>query len=111
MDFIEHLPKSEDYIDILVIIDRLTKQVIFILIYNSINTTGLANLFVQNIFSKYRIPSYIMLDKRAEFISILLVASPSLEYEVIFLSRLLPKSEWPNQTHKPDLRAILANLL
>jgi len=69
MDFIEHLPKSEDYIDILVIIDRLTKQVIFVLIYNSINATGLANLFVQNIFSKYKIPSYIMLDKRAEFIS------------------------------------------
>jgi len=57
MDFIKCLSESKDYMDILVIIDRLTKQAIFVLIYNSINIIDLTNLFVQNVFSKHRVLS------------------------------------------------------
>jgi len=57
MDFIKCLSESKDYMDILVIIDRLTKQAIFVPIYNSINIIDLINLFVQNVFSKHRVLS------------------------------------------------------
>jgi len=57
MDFIKCLSESKDYMDILVIIDRLTKQAIFVSIYNSINIIDLTNLFVQNVFSKHRVLS------------------------------------------------------
>jgi len=30
MDFIKCLPESQDYMDILIVVDRLTKQVVFI---------------------------------------------------------------------------------
>jgi len=69
MDFIEHLPESEGHTDILVVVDRLTKQAIFVPTHSSIDATGLANLFVQNIFSKHRVPSHVMLDRETEFVS------------------------------------------
>ena len=41
MDFIKRLPESDGHTDILIIVDRLTKQAIFVLIHNSIDATGL----------------------------------------------------------------------
>ena len=49
MDFIEYLPESNGYIDILVIVDRLTKQAIFVLTHNSLDAASLAQLFIQNL--------------------------------------------------------------
>ena len=46
MDFIEQLPPSEGHTDILVIVDQLTKQVIFIPTHNTINAQSLSKLFV-----------------------------------------------------------------
>jgi len=69
MDFIKHLSKSEGYTDILVMVDRLTKQVVFVPTHNSINIPGLANLFIQNVFSKHRVPSHVILDRGTEFVS------------------------------------------
>jgi len=68
MDFIEHLLESEGHMDILVVVDRLTKQAIFALTHSLIDATGLANLFVQKVFSKHRVPSHIMSDRGTEFI-------------------------------------------
>jgi len=45
------------------------KQAIFVPTHNLINITALASLFVQNVFSKHRVPSYVMLDREAEFVS------------------------------------------
>jgi len=53
MDFIECLPESEGHTDILVVVDRLTKQAIFVPTHSSIDAAGLTNLFVQNILSKH----------------------------------------------------------
>jgi len=69
IDFIEQLPPSDGFTEILMIIDQLTKQAVFIPAYRSINTPGLAYLFIQHIFSKHRVPSHITLDKRSEFVS------------------------------------------
>jgi len=46
MDFIEQLPNSEGYTDILIIVNWLTKQLVFIPTHNSIDLEGLANLFI-----------------------------------------------------------------
>jgi len=54
MDFIKQLPPLEGFTEILVIVDQLTKQAMFILAYRSIDAPGLAHLFIQYIFSKHR---------------------------------------------------------
>jgi len=46
MDFIEQLPKSLRYTNILVVVDKLTKQAIFILTQRSINAIRLVEIFV-----------------------------------------------------------------
>ena len=69
MDFIERLPESEGHTDILVVVDRLTKQAIFVPTHNSIDAPGLANLFIQNVSSKHGVLSHVTLDRGAEFIS------------------------------------------
>jgi len=69
MDFIKQLPPSDGFTEILVIIDQLTKQAVFIPAHRSIDTPGLAYLFIQHIFSKHGVPPHITLDKRLEFVS------------------------------------------
>src|SRR6266436_3668193 len=53
MDFIEQLPASEDFSTILVVVDRLTKQVIFIPSHDTMNAPQVAQLFLTHIFSKH----------------------------------------------------------
>ena len=59
MDFIEKLPLSNSSDMILVIIDRLTKQSIFILTVDTITSPMLAKLFVLHVFSKHGISSHV----------------------------------------------------
>ena len=69
MDFIEKLPMSDSSDTILVIIDCLTKQSIFILTVDTIMSPMLAKLFVLHVFSKHSVPSHITSDHGTEFIS------------------------------------------
>ena len=69
MDFIEKLPLSSRFDTILVIVDWLTKQAIFILAHDTIMSTDLAYLFVLHVFSKYGIPSHVTSDRGSEFVS------------------------------------------
>ena len=62
MDFIEKLPMSDGSDMILVIIDRLTKQSIFIPTVNTITSLMLAKLVILHIFSKHGIPLHITSD-------------------------------------------------
>jgi len=59
MDFIEHLPLSSRYSSILVVIDSLSKQGIFILTHDTITSLELAKLFVTHVTS----------DRGPEFVS------------------------------------------
>src|SRR5882724_761660 len=52
MDFIEKLPPSSGYTSILVIVDCLSKQSLFIPTYNTIMSPHLAQPFVLHVFSK-----------------------------------------------------------
>ena len=69
MDFIEQLPSSNGFTSILVVVDRLLKQGIFILTYDTITSPELAKLFVAHVFSKHRVPSHVTSDRGLEFVS------------------------------------------
>jgi len=69
MDFIEHLPPSLGFTSILVIVDRLSKQGLFIPTYDTITSAQLAELFVIHVFSKHGIPGHATSDRGSEFVS------------------------------------------
>src|SRR6201981_2450557 len=69
MDFIEHLPPSSSFTSILVVVDCLSKQCIFIPTYDTIDSPGLAKLFLLHVFSKHGVPSHITSDRGSKFVS------------------------------------------
>jgi len=69
IDFIEKLPSSFSFDTILVIVDCLSKQAIFIPTQNTITSAELACLFVVHVFSKHRVPSHVTFDYSSEFVS------------------------------------------
>jgi len=69
MDFIEKLPSSSGFDTILVIVDRLSKQAIFIPTHDTITSAELARLFVIHIFSKHGVLSHVTSDRGSEFVS------------------------------------------
>src|SRR5258705_5465350 len=69
MDFIEQLPDSKGFSAILVIVDHLTKQAIFIPSHDMVNTPQVAWLFLIHIFSKHGVPAHVTLDRGSKFIS------------------------------------------
>jgi hypothetical protein len=69
MDFIEHLPPSSSYTSILVVVDRFSKQSIFIPTHDTITSQDLAKLFVIHVFSKHGVPSHVTSDRGSEFVS------------------------------------------
>src|SRR5258708_19422863 len=62
MDFIKQLPASEDFSTILVVIDQLMKQAIFIPSHDTVNALQVAQLFLTHIFSKHRVPLHVTSD-------------------------------------------------
>ena len=69
MDFIEKLPASDGYTAILVIMDCLTKQSIFIPTHDTVTSQDLAKLFIMHVFSKHGVPSHVTSDRGSEFVS------------------------------------------
>ena len=59
MDFIEQLPPSSGFTSILVVVDCLSKQCIFIPTHDTITSLELAKLFLLHVFSKHEVPSHI----------------------------------------------------
>src|SRR6266446_3343890 len=69
MDFIEQLPASEGFSAILVVINQLTKQAIFIPSHDTVNALQVAWLFLTHIFSKHGVPAHVTSDCGSEFVS------------------------------------------
>ena len=69
MDFIEKLPLFSGFDTILIIVNQLTKQTIFIPTHDIITSVDLAYLFILHVFSKHGIPSYVTSNRSSEFIS------------------------------------------
>ena len=69
MDLIEQLLNSDGYSAILVVVDRLSKQAIFIPTHDTLTASELADLFVLHVFSKHGVPSHVTSDRGSEFVS------------------------------------------
>ncbi|KAL4243742.1 hypothetical protein ABKN59_011944 [Abortiporus biennis] len=69
MDFIEQLPNSSGYDAILVIVDRLSKQGIFIPTHTTCTSEQLVELFVIHVFSKHGVPNHVTCDRGSKFVS------------------------------------------
>ena len=103
MDFIEQLPDSDGHTTILIVMDRLSKQGIFIPTVNEITVQQLANLFILHVFSKHRVPSHITCDQSSEFISHFFCSlGQALDMKIHFTSGYHPEGDrqtaWLNQT-------------
>jgi len=68
MDFIKKLLLSSRFDTILVIVDWLTKQIIFIPVHDIIISTDLIHLFVFHVFFKHDVPSYVTFNKGLKFV-------------------------------------------
>ena len=109
MDFIEKLPMSDGSNTILVIIDHLTKQLIFILTIDTITSPMLAKLFILHVFSKHGIPSHVTSNCGTKFVSAFFHSlSKVLDMKLHFTSGYHPEgdgqTEHANQTLKQYLR-------
>src|SRR5258707_9038135 len=69
MDFIEQLPASEGFSAILVVIDHLMKQAMFIPSHDTVNAPQVVQLFLTHVFSKHRVPLHVTSDCGLEFVS------------------------------------------
>ena len=69
MDFIETLLTSSGCDSILVIVDRLSKQGIFIPMTIHCTSEDLAVLFITHVFSKHGVPEHVTSDRGSEFVS------------------------------------------
>ena len=69
MDFIEQLPESNGYTAILVVVDRASKQAIFIPTDDTITAECLAQLFVIHVFSKHGVLNHVTSNWGSKFVS------------------------------------------
>ena len=109
MDFIETLPTSSDSDSILVIVDRLTKQAIFIPTTIHCTSEDLAILFIMHVFSKHGVPEHVTSDRGPEFVSRFFRSlGKALDMKLHFTSGYHPEgdgqTERTNQTLEQYLR-------
>ena len=94
MDFIEKLLSFSRFDTILVIVNWLTKQAIFIPAHNTITSTDLARLFILHVFSKHGVPSHVISDKDSEFVSnFFWFLGIALDMQLHFTSGYHPESD------------------
>ena len=110
MDFIKQLPESGGFTSILIVVNWLSKQGIFILTHNTITSLDLAKLFVMHVFSKHRVPSHVTSDQGPEFVSHFFRSlRKALDMKLHFSSRYHPEAdgqtERTNQTLEQYLHA------
>ena len=109
MDFIEQLPNSSGFTAILVVIDRLSKQALFIPTHDTITSPELAKLFLLHIFSKHGVPTHVTSDRGSEFmLHFFQSLGKALNMRLHFTSGYHPKgdgqTERTNQTLEQYLR-------
>src|ERR1700720_2620989 len=109
IQFIDQLPSSSGYTSILVIVDRLTKQAIFIATHNTITSAQLAKLFIIHVFSKHGVPAHVTSDHRPKFVSHFFRSlGKALNMKLHFTSGYHPEgdgqTECTNQTLEQYLR-------
>src|SRR5882724_6773251 len=109
MDFIEKLPPYSGYTSILVIVDHLSKQSLFIPTHDTTMSPQLAQIFILHVFSKHGIPSHVISDCGMEFVSHFFWSlGTALDMKLHFTSGYHPEgdrqTEQTNQTLEQYLR-------
>jgi hypothetical protein len=69
MDFITHLPASQGYDAILVVVDRLTKMKHFLLCKGTCDSKEVAQLYIEHIWKLHGLPKTIISDRGPQFVS------------------------------------------
>ena len=110
MDFIGQLPSSSGFTAILVVVDRLSKQSIFIPTHDTITSPELTKLFLLHVFSKHSVPAHVTSDRGTEFMSHFFRSlRKALDMRLHFTSGYHPEgdgqTECTNQTLKQYLRS------
>lgn len=113
MDFIEELPDAHGYNAILVIIDRASKQGIFISCDTHITSEELAKIFVIHVFSKHGVPHHVTSDRGSEFVSRFMHAlgvalDMKLHFTAGYHSEADGQTERANQTLEQYIRTYCA---
>ena len=67
MDFIKQLPASNGFTAILVVIDCLSKESVFIPTTDNATSADVMDAFITHIFSKHGIPLHVSLDHGSKF--------------------------------------------
>ena len=70
MDFITHLPKSQGYNAIMVVVDRLTRFCHYIPCTGSCDAEGAARLFQDHIWRFHGLPETVVSDRGPQFVSL-----------------------------------------
>ena len=109
MNFIEKLLSSFRFDTILVIVDWLTKQMIFIPVHDTITSMDLACLFVLHVFFKHGISSHVTSNRGSELVSNFFWSlGTALNMRLYFTSGYHPEgdgqTERTNQTLEKYLR-------
>jgi hypothetical protein len=69
MDFIKQLPASNGFTTILVVIDCLSKESVFIPTTDTVTVLDVAEIFVSHVFAKHGIPLHVSSDHGSKFTS------------------------------------------
>ena len=69
MDFITHLPKSEGYDAILVVVCRLTKMKHFIACNDTCDAEEVSRLYLKYIWKLHGLPTTVVSDRGPQFVS------------------------------------------
>ena len=108
MDFIKKLLSSSGFDTILVIVDQLTKQAIFIPAHDTITFVDLACLFVLHVFSKHGVPSHVTSDRGSEFVSNFFQSlGTALDMQLHFTSDYHPEGDGQTKRTNQTLKQYL----
>src|SRR5258707_8404134 len=87
-------PDTDNHSAILVIVDHLTKQSLFIPTHDAIDSPELAQLFLTHVFSKHGTLSHVTSNQGSEFVSHFFQSlSKLLQMELHFMSGYHPEGD------------------
>jgi len=108
MDFIEQLPSLTSFTAILVVVDRLSKQAIFIPTQDTITSPELAKLFLLHMFSKHGVPAHVTSDRGTEFVShFFWLLGKALDMRLHFTSGYHPEGDGQTERSNQTLEQYL----
>src|SRR5260221_9513971 len=93
IDMIRELPDSKGYNAILVVVDRLSKQIHTIPTVTSLDSAGVAQLFLEHVWCHHRLPEEVNSDRRPAFVS-----NFSCELAALLGVKLTPSTSYHPQT-------------